>query len=407
MANDAPLFALFRPESIMFTKLEKKQDALMFDERTGWVARRGPGSRVEYEAQSIMDPQTPDALERRQNVSFPSQSIATLAAGLLRASRYEPDPAKRPIEDDAAAARVFEMYLRTNYVYALDVGPAPGNVMPTEWFLFTTRRGHCEYFASALAAMCRSVGIDARVVAGYLATECDPVTKIYTVRASDAHAWVEVNTGPGGWQHRDATPVQGLQDLQDSRHSLRSRLGRLVDAIQNMWNTKVVAFDQTAQDRILGQPAVGRNFLERLVDLLRDRTIGLRKLAHSQRQAAGAAMEVGAGLLVVGMAWVAWRAWRRRAAATEGEPGWAMSGAERRTYLELIKVLAARGYPKPVWMPPVAHLRAVAARDPGFAGRAERIVALLYRARFGGGGREAVRAAARGVSELRRSATSA
>src|SRR5439155_1270024 len=79
----------------------------------------------------------------------------------------------------------------------------------------------------------------------------------------DAHAWVEVNTVPGGWQQRYATPSQGLRDLQDSRHSLLSRRGRLADSLQNIWDTTSVAFDQTTQEKIYGQPSAERKRLER------------------------------------------------------------------------------------------------------------------------------------------------
>src|SRR5262249_57890506 len=119
--------------------------------------------------------------------------------------------------EDGRASRVFETYLRTNYEYTLSPGSVPLGQSPTEYFLFTLKRGHCEYFASALAAMCRSVGIEARVVAGYLANEYHPDRDSYIVRASDAHAWVEVNTGPGGWQRRDATPADTLRSLQNTR----------------------------------------------------------------------------------------------------------------------------------------------------------------------------------------------
>ena len=68
-----------------------------------------------------------------------------------------------------------------------------------EQFLFDTKRGHCEYFASALAAMCHSVGVQARVITGYVAYEFDPGGQEYIVSESNAHAWVEVRTDDWSW----------------------------------------------------------------------------------------------------------------------------------------------------------------------------------------------------------------
>jgi len=254
--GETPMFALYQPVSVMLKRSDQSQD-IHFDSQTGWITRNGDGSRLAYQVTSILDPQGNGPAARTPGVSFPSEKIHQLAADLLRQSQYDPDPATRPFAEDGRASRVFETYLRTNYEYTLTPGPAPVGESPTEYFLFTSRRGHCEYFASALAAMCRSVGIEARVVAGYLANEYHADSGLYVVRASDAHAWVEVNTGPAGWQQRDATPADGLRSAKSSRSSLTARFGRMVAAVQDLWNAAVVTFDQTAQEKLLGQGEKG------------------------------------------------------------------------------------------------------------------------------------------------------
>ena len=70
--------------------------------------------------------------------------------------------------------------------------------------MFTGRKGSCEHFASALAAMIRGCGIPARVVTGFLVTEYNDSGNYFIVRASDAHAWVEY--WDGVWHSIDATP---------------------------------------------------------------------------------------------------------------------------------------------------------------------------------------------------------
>src|SRR5690606_5338934 len=112
------------------------------------------------------------------------------------------DPARAKLDAEPAVV-AFRQYLQQNYRYTLEmVAPKPGQD-PIEMFLFDTGeggrggRGHCEYFSSAFAALCLSVNIPARVVTGYAASEVDPVTGVYTIRQSHAHAWVDVELSSG------------------------------------------------------------------------------------------------------------------------------------------------------------------------------------------------------------------
>ena len=72
-------------------------------------------------------------------------------------------------------------------------------------FLFESRKGYCSYFAFAMALMCRSVGIPARVAVGFLVARETEVLNFYEVRAFQAHAWVEVWFGDLGWIEFDPT----------------------------------------------------------------------------------------------------------------------------------------------------------------------------------------------------------
>src|SRR5690606_12480839 len=79
-------------------------------------------------------------------------------------------------------------------------------------FLFETKRGHCEYFASALAVMLRTQGIAARVATGFSLGEANPITGFYEVRALDGHAWVEAYIPDAGWLMLEPTPFYPLPD---------------------------------------------------------------------------------------------------------------------------------------------------------------------------------------------------
>ena len=94
-----------------------------------------------------------------------------------------------------------------------------------------SRRGHCEFFASAMAVMLRTQGIPARVVNGALAHSYNPVTGFYEVRAFDGHAWVEAYMPRIGWMtfeptaaypvpQREAPKGRALEELKDYTEKL-------------------------------------------------------------------------------------------------------------------------------------------------------------------------------------------
>ena len=84
-------------------------------------------------------------------------------------------------------------------------------------FLFETKTGHCEYFASAMAIMLRLQGVPARLVTGFSATNKNPLTGYFEVRALDAHAWVEAYFPAHGWVTFEPTPAKaGDASLNDA-----------------------------------------------------------------------------------------------------------------------------------------------------------------------------------------------
>ncbi|HEX5912110.1 MAG TPA: transglutaminase-like domain-containing protein, partial [Rubrobacter sp.] len=97
-------------------------------------------------------------------------------------------------------------YLKETYPYDLSIPPQMEEMDAVEYFLFEQKRGYCEQFSSSLAVMARSLGIPARVATGYAPGEYNPFTGYYDVRASDAHAWVEVYFPGYGWSTFDPTP---------------------------------------------------------------------------------------------------------------------------------------------------------------------------------------------------------
>jgi protein-glutamine gamma-glutamyltransferase len=145
-------------------------------------------------------------------------------------------------------AREIEKYLKTQFEYSLAAKPTQGD--PLAEFLFETHEGHCEYFATAMAVMLRTLGIPARIVNGFQMGEYNYVNNLYTVRESDAHSWVEVYFSHANtWVEFDPTPAAGLNDY--SQGGLGSRLRKYLEAAEVFWLDYVVTLDGDEQASIM------------------------------------------------------------------------------------------------------------------------------------------------------------
>ena len=105
-------------------------------------------------------------------------------------------------EYDKAVA--LESFLR-EYTYNQQIDTPPEGVDRVDYFLFEMKEGYCNYYASAMAVMARSVGIPARIAAGYSRGDYQDETGIYRVRQHHSHAWVEVFFPRFGWVEFEPT----------------------------------------------------------------------------------------------------------------------------------------------------------------------------------------------------------
>lgn len=112
--------------------------------------------------------------------------------------------------------KAIEDFLAREYAYSLDVPPLPPGGDAVDHFLFDTRRGYCEHFATAHAVLCRLAGVPSRVVTGYATGDYNPLTGLYEVSLDDAHAWVEVYLAGVGWVTREPTPGFALPESHGS-----------------------------------------------------------------------------------------------------------------------------------------------------------------------------------------------
>src|SRR5579864_3741690 len=194
-------------------------------------------------------------------------------------------------ETEVEQARAIENHLRHDYGYTLDLLSTPVDD-PLAYFLFERKKGHCEYFASAMAVMLRTIGIPSRVVTGFQSGVYNPMTGWQVVRASDAHSWVEAWLEGRGWTTFDPTPssVGGT--------GLLSRLSLLSDTAEQFWQDWVMSYDLDRQAALAlrMQETSRRMRLPQMGDL----AAGLKEAAGLVLRYA-AALATLMGLVVIGI----------------------------------------------------------------------------------------------------------
>jgi hypothetical protein len=142
-------------------------------------------------------------------------------------------------------ARALETYLRTHFGYTLQLSRTLPHD-PLANFLFERKQGHCEYFASSMAVMLRTLRIPSRVVNGFRTGEFNDVTSQYVVRASNAHSWVEAYFPSYGWVAFDPTPGAAIPVRTGW-----SRVSLYVDAMASFWREWIVNYDVGHQQSLV------------------------------------------------------------------------------------------------------------------------------------------------------------
>ena len=380
------LFTLWRPSSVQL----QDPAVYMYHRPTGTAMVTTNGGKFRYIARSSPYDHSFVRKDAREPASWPSLIVGRVAAEILAEPGVEPDPALRPIGDDSLAINAFRQFFWNRYTYSLGEPPPPRGVEPIEWFLTEADRGHCEHYASALAALCRSVGIPARVVTGYLAAEYNRSTGAYLVRESNAHAWVEAQIEPGVWRTYDATPPSELLAQHGPAKGAFAGLGRALDTLNYRWVNSIVSFDSGARSDLLGwsQPATGA-FSEKAGTVL----------AHLRVAQAGEIVSLALRLFlvmvaVVGVVWGLGVLVRRRLAAWARRPRAmprriadpAIRGRVRATpiYQEMLTTLARAGFAKPDWQPVRAWGESLSARSGAMSAAVTELSDLFYIVRFGG-----------------------
>lgn len=190
-----------------------------------------------YEAESQLPAIDSDELRLAPNTA-PGEMDRYLKLPPLdvRIVRLAEDIAARAPSNYEKAVAV-ERYLSTRFAYTLEL-PSSAPADPLAYFLFERKRGHCEYFASSMAVMLRSLRIPSRIVTGFRGGEYNDLTGQYVVRASDAHSWVEAYFPGSGWISFDPTPAGSV-----AARTGWSRMDLYLDAAASFWREWIISYD--------------------------------------------------------------------------------------------------------------------------------------------------------------------
>ena len=367
------LFAAGRPSGLRgpVGKLER-------DVHGNLYAHRSADHRVEYRVASrVVAPRDDVALARDRAAPPPAGGARHLQLPELAPELHA--LARRITEDagsDAERAARLERYLLETGRYS-DTPPrlAPGDSRsPLERFLLGGVQGHCEYFASSMVMLARSVGLPARLVNGFAGGHPNAMGDFIELSQSDAHTWVEVHYAGAGWVRYDPTPADLRLAGADALRGSRS-FGELLSALELWWFRNVVDFDR-------GHQAQAVRSLWRRWARWRGDPGGPFETAASERDRAPGSVPgaspwgLAAALLVLTSLLVA-ADLRRRARRPEAMP---------RFYAQALRMLGRRGLERPPSMTAREFAREAGCTLPPTAARVFASLTETYlRARFGGG----------------------
>lgn len=330
---------------------------------------------------------------------FPLAPVVDYAESLLRTAGITIPDSERLFENEEerwpynrAVAKVIQDELQSRrYSYSTDLSDfsiRPGED-PIVAFL-RQRYGHCEYFASAMTALCRSVGVQARLVSGYAAVEFDPTAQAYVVRESNAHAWVEVRTGPYSWTTFDPTPPSVLQSQVATQRGWADSLRWLYDRFEFQWNSRFVGFDSNTQAVFADQLNAGwGGRAGQMLQAFRDWAARVNRFF--QLGPIGYIWIGMLGLIVVLGVMALMKLIRRWVELVRVARLDRLRGAEFRRllreagfYLDLLLILKRGGRAKPSWQTPRSYAHSLEREGHPAAAPVATLVDHFYAVRYGG-----------------------
>jgi transglutaminase-like putative cysteine protease len=308
-----------------------------------------------------------------------------------------------PETDRKGRAEVIEHYLRDSgeFQYSLVMEHLDPSLDPVEDFVFNRKAGHCEYFASALTLMLRSIDIPARMINGFKGGDYNAIARVTTVRQKHAHSWVEAlvdRTKDSDqfpvWVTLDPTPSEQRNASVAKVGGIANNFYQVTDFVRYIWVFYVVGFNSDRQDRFLYRP---------IRDLIKEAERGFSLMGEAVRRwlhfpsfesffsLRGFLVSFAALLLIVALVrlatWLVRRILRRFSGPkNEDLPG--MAGIQ--FYRRLLRLLAEYGLDRPPAETPLEFARRAAVFLSGHGSGTEAVadvpalvVDAFYQIRFG------------------------
>ena len=295
------------------------------------VPGRAPRSRAPHRS-----PQTSAALPGRCPPTYRNAS-RNLARRWVRLARPRRSSRPRPSRRTCV----------TDYKYDLD-SPSGAAKNPLDDFLFNCKRGHCEFYSTAMAVMLRTLGVPTRNVTGFIGGTYNRFGHYYAVRQGDAHSWVEVYLDDKGWTRFDPTPPSDAAPQSEVTGFL-AFVRDFVEATAQRWNRHVIGYDLKQQVQLF------HNVREALLDASHARRHpGRTEVTATPGDAARRAVLVIGGVV-----------WLRRQQRRGPGPSLTRSAKEVaalqvvRLYRSLEDAMVVHGVIRPSSTPPLSHARAL------------------------------------------------
>ncbi|KWT90524.1 transglutaminaseTgpA domain-containing protein [Candidatus Magnetominusculus xianensis] len=228
------IFALDKPTHIFLKNLHSPGGFI-------YLTKEPIKSKLRYDAVSVIEEGQSGPVEPLPDIEKYLKLPKNIPSEIIRLARS--------LTKDRQGATVDAIltYLRDgSYSYTLDNLPVTQS--PLSEFLFKTKSGNCEYFASAMAVMLRSVGIAANVAGGYKGGQYNTIGGYYLVMQKNAHVWVEAYVGSEGqdggkWTRYDPTPAAAFSFDMESKDSFLRAFKTSFDALDYYWSVFVINYN--------------------------------------------------------------------------------------------------------------------------------------------------------------------
>jgi transglutaminase-like putative cysteine protease len=158
-------------------------------------------------------------------------------------------------------AATLEAYLRDNFTYTTHVSSVPTDQDWVDYFLFDSKQGYCDYFATAMVVMLRAEGVPARVASGFAPGDYDPSTGVSIVRENHAHSWVEAYFPRFGWITFEPSSIRAIPPRQEEAAAIAEPPPSASDIGANGGELNPDELDELLAMRDQGAPLPPRPFL--------------------------------------------------------------------------------------------------------------------------------------------------